>query len=66
MQAKLYSNEFDAIELYILLGETHKACQWWFAFISDRDIEAAEKAALESPALDLSNQGLLALHFYLP
>lgn len=63
-QAELYSDESDAVELYILLGEADEACRQWFALISDRDIEAAEKAALEPPALDLSNQGFSTLNFY--
>lgn len=63
-QAELYSEQSDAVELYILLGEADEACRQWFALISDGDVEAAEKAALESPALDLSNQGFSALNFY--
>ena len=56
-QAELYSDQFDAEELYTLLNQVDSAYRQWFALISETDVKAAEKEALlvESPALNVSD-----------
>lgn len=50
-QAELYSDNLDAVELQSLLRQVDDTYRQWFALISEQDIQAAEKEALE----DVSN-----------